>query len=221
MPKTQKIKENTPILQVLQQIKDGTLPPRAVPKEMMALIVGYLSFEGWNHSRIAQLLGFSEKNAQRAHREFEKMIQLVTSVEFVRRKIGCFMYAADNQVAALIGIARDPGTPISEKIAAEASAWKIRVDTVTLLQRLGVLPMQAQKINADVFHHSVELERSPEEMRKLLENIEQEGEEAGVLDEAVKKKIESIRVKIQEVEINRDIVELVQTTEKKEASDEQ
>ena len=42
-----------------------------------------------------------------------------------------------------------------------------------------------------------------------------------MLDEAVKKKIESIRVKIQEVEINRDIVELVQTTEKKEASDEQ
>ena len=44
---------------------------------------------------------------------------------------------------------------------------------------------------------------------------EQEGEEAGVLDEEVKKKIKSIKVKIQQVESSRDIIELKQTTENK------
>lgn len=221
MAKPKKVDENTPLLQILQQVKDKTLPPRFIPKELKPLIVGYLTLEGWGHSQISQLFETNEKNVQRAHREFEKMVQVTTSLEFVRKKIGYLICAADNQVASLIRLARAPGTPIPERIAAEANAWKIRTDTVTLLQRLGVFPMQPQRIDANVFHHSAELEQSPEEMRKLLENIEQEGKEAGILDEEVKKKIKSIRVKIQEVEISRDIVELKQTTEKKEESNEQ
>ena len=219
MTKPKKI-EDRPLLQTIQQLKDKTLPARFIPDEMKALIVGYLSFEGWTHSQIAQLFELNEKNIQRAHRQFEKMIQVTTSLEFVRKKIGYFICAADNQVAALIRIARASGTSIPEKIAAETSAWKIRVDTVTMLQRLGVFPIQPQRIDANVFHHSAEMEESPEDMRKLLENIEQEGEEAGVLDEEVKKKIKSIRVKIQKVEISCDIAELKQATEKKEESNE-
>jgi hypothetical protein len=213
MSKSIKVKENTPLLQILQQIKDKTLSPHLVSKEMMTLIVGYLSLEGWTHPQIAQLFEFSEKQAQRAHREFEKMVQVATSLEFIRKKIGYFICASDNQAAALIRIARASGTAIPEKIAAESAAWKIRIDTVTVLQRLGVFPIQPQRIDANVFHHSAEFEQTPEEAMKLLENIEKEGKAAGVLDEEVRKKIKSIKVKIREVEISRDIAELKQTTE--------
>ena len=206
-------------MQILQQIKDKTLSPRLVPKEMVSLIVGYLTLEGWTHPQIAQLFEFSEKNAQRAHREFEDMVKATTSLEFVRKKIGYFMCAADNQVAALIRIARASGTPIAEKISAEATAWRIRVDAVTVLQRVGVFPMQPQRIDANIFHHSAESEHSPEEMRKLLENIEEEGKSAGLLNEEVKNKIKAIQVNIQAFEINREMIELKQTTEMKGESD--
>lgn len=220
MAKPKKINEDTPMLQILQQIKDKTLPPRLVPKEMKALIVGYLSFEGWTHPQIAQLFEFNEKNAQRAHRDFEKMVQVVTSLEFVRRKVGYFICAADNQVAALLRIARSPDTANPDRIAAEAKAWDIRKDIITTLQSLGFLPRQPQQISADLFHHTADAEQSPEEMIKLLDTIEQEGLEAGVLDEEVKKKIKSIKVKIQQIEISQEITELKKETEKKENPDE-
>jgi len=220
MAKPKKIKEDTPMLQILQQIKDKTLPPRFVPKEMRALIVGYLSFEGWTHPQIAQLFEFNEKNAQRAHRDFERMLQVTTSLEFVRKKVGYFICAADNQIAALLRIARSPSTADSVKIAAEGKVWEIRIGTITTLQSLGYLPRQPQQINADLFHHLDDTEQSPDEMKKLLENIEEEGLESGVLDEEVKKKINAIKAKIQQVEISQEITELKKETEKREESDE-
>lgn len=220
MAKPKKTKEDIPILQMLQQIKDKTISPHHVPKEMLPLLVGYLTLEGWTHPQIAQLFEFSEKNAQRGHRDFEDMVKITTSLEFVRKKIGYFMCAADNQAAALIRTARAHGTPISEKIAAESAAWKIRLDTVMMLCRLGVFPMQAQRIDANVFHHSDDMAQSPEEMTKLLDNIEQEGTETGALNKEVMNKIKSIRVRIKEVEIKRDIIALKQATEKKGEPDE-
>lgn len=221
MGRHKKIEEGASVQQILQMLKDKTISGRFVPLDKRAEIVGYLSLEGWTHSQIAQLFEFSEKNVQRALQEFRRQNQTATSPEFMRERIGYFLCASDNQVAALLRLARSLQTSTKQKIEAEFAAWKIRLDTISKLQSLGFLPIQPQQINADLFHHSAEaLGDSPIEMKKLIENIEHEGRQAGVIDDVVREKIEMIKVKIQQIEVSREIINLKQETEKKGESNE-
>ena len=222
MGRHKKIDENTPIQQILQQLKDKTIRPKAVPIKKRAMVMGYLSLDGWSHPQIAQLFECDEKTVQRRLKDFESTNQVTTDVDFIKRKVGYFLVAAENQISALLRIARSVATSNVEKIAAEHSAWKIRMDVMTKLQSIGYLPMQPQKVNADFYHHMIdEREQSPEEMRKLLESIEREGREAGVLDEVLLGRIETIKVKIRQFEMTKEIIELKQEAERKENTDEE
>jgi len=214
-------KEDVSVLKLLQQIKDKALSPRLISRDMRPLMIGYLILDGWSHSQIAQLFECSEKTIQRDLKDFETINQASPSPEFIRRKVGYFLVAAENQIAALLRIARSPNATNPEKIASEVAVWKIRVDMMTKLQSLGFLPMQAHQVNADITHHlSDAQEQSPQELRQLLDDIERDGKEAGVLNNDAEKRIKAIRVKIQQVELSQEVVELKKITEIKEDTNE-
>ncbi len=209
--------EEASVLKLLQQIKDKTLSPKNISRDMRPFMIGYLILDGWSHPQVAQLFECSEKTIQRDLRDFETLNQVSPSPEFIRKKVGYFLAASENQIAALLRIARSPNASNPEKIAAEVSAWKIRVDTMSKLQSVGYIPIQAHQVNADIVHHlSDAQEQTPEQLRLALDDIERDGKEAGVLDSVAEKQIKAIRVKIQRFELSQEIVELKNETKTKE-----
>jgi len=217
MASQKQINNDTPVLKLLQQIKDKTLSPKLVPKDIRPLMVGHLILDGWSHPQVAQLFECSEKTIQRNLSDFERMNQITVNPEFIRKKIGYFMAAAENQIAALLRIARSQTASNQEKIAAEVSAWRIRVEAITRLQSIGIFPIQAHQVSADIVHHLSDAEeQSPQQLRLILDDIERDGKDAGVLDNEAEKRIKAIRVKIQQVELSQEIVDLKTKTENKE-----
>lgn len=213
--------ENISIREVIQGLKDKTLSARDIPEDKKALTIGYLHFDGLSHPQLAELFGVSEKSIQRGMRHFKEMMAISPELQFIKREVGYFLSSAENQVGALLRIARSPNSTASEKIIAENSAWRIRVDVISKLQSIGYLPIQSQHIDADLFHHLADSpEQTPDEMRKVIEGIEQDAKESGVLSSGVKTKIEAIRLKIQKFEVTREIVDLKNETESKGESDE-
>jgi len=210
MTKRKKLDETTPILQILQGLKDGSCAPEAVPKELIPIIVGYLVFEGWTYPQISQLLGSYDKKVQRARGDFEEMVKATTSLEFVRRKVGYFIAAADNQIGALIRIARSPDASNADKIAAENAAWKIRVDVFSKLQSVGYLPIQQPQISADLFHHVVdESEDEAVSNRNMLFDIENALQKAGTLDETIQARVRILKLKVEKLEVSSEAAKLL------------
>jgi len=221
MPKHKITDENISVREVIQGLKDKTLSPKNIPEDKKALTMGYLHFDGWSHPQLAELFGVSEKSIQRGMRHFKEMMATSPDLQFIRREVGYFLSAAENQVGALLRIARSPNSTASEKIIAENSAWHIRVDVMSRLQSIGYLPIQSQNINADIVHHLSDAEeQTPEQLRLTLDDIEREGKEVGVLDVDAEKRIKAIRVKIQQLELTQEIVNLKKETQKKEDENE-
>jgi transposase len=209
--------KEVPVLKLLQQIKSKTLSPKLVSRETRPLIIGYLILDGWSHPQIAQLFECSEKTIQRDLKDFETIHKVLPGVEFIHRKVGYFLAAAENQIAALLRIARSPNASNPEKIASEVAAWKIRVDAISKLQSLGYLPIQASQVNANIVHHlSDAQEQSPQELRVVLDDLERDGKEAGVLDQELEKRIQAIRIKIQQLDVTQEISKIKTETENKE-----
>jgi len=217
--KNQNIVE-VPTLKLLQQIKNKTLSPKLVSREIRSLMVGNLVLDGWSHPQIAQLLECSEKTIQRDLQNFEDTNKVSPSPEFIRKKVGYFLVAAESQIVALLRIARSPNATNTEKIASEIAVWKIRVDMISKLQSLGFLPSRPTEIVGDVFYHS-DKESTPEEMLQMVTAIEESSKEAGILDKEVKTKIKSLKARIEKSEIALEIKQLQDTDNKKEDSDEQ
>jgi|GEM_PF-1913390 len=214
-------KNDVSVLKLLQQIKDKSLSPKLVTRDMRPLMIGYLVLDGWSHPQIAQLFECSEKTIQRDLKDFETLNQISPSPEFIRKKVGYFLAASENQISALLRIARSPNATNPEKIASEVAAWKIRVDTMARLQSIGFLPIQAHQVNADIVHHLSDVEeQTPEQLRLTLNDIEREGKEVGVLDVEAEKRIKAIRVKIQQLEVTQEIVNLKKETQKEEDENE-
>ena len=220
MARRKSLKDEATVKEIVQGLKDKVISSKDIPEDKKALTMGYLHLEGWSYSLIAELFSCCEKSVQRGMRRFKDMVGLSADIDFIRREVGYFLTAAENQVGALLRIARSPNSFNKDKVAAEDAAWKIRVEVLTKLQSLGFLPIHSPHISADLYHHMDDREQTPEELRKLVETIEQDGAESGVLDEEVKKKIESIKFKIQQFEVHREITVLKQETEKKEMKDE-
>jgi len=215
------VDEKTPMREVIEGLKNKALSLKDVPDYKKAMTIGHLHFEGWSHPQLADLFGSSEKTIQRSMKDFKDIMAVMEDAKFIRREIGYFVAAAENQIGALLRVARSPNSSNQEKIVAEMSAWKIRVDTLTKLQSVGLVPAQVPQVNASITHHLSDAEeQTPEQLRLTLNDIEREGKEVGVLDVEAEKRIKAIRVKIQQLEVTQEIVNLKKETQKKEDENE-
>ena len=201
-----------PTLKLIQQIKNKTLSPKLVSREIRPSMVGYLILDGWSRTQIAQLFECSERTVRRYVEDFEETNKISTSPEFVRKKAGYFVVASENQIAALLRIARSPNTSNPERIAAEVSAWKIRVDTLTKLQDLGFLPTHTHQI--DLYHHS-DGEESLEEVKAKIVSIENIAQECGNLSPEIAGKINKLKLKIEKIEAQDIAIKLLEEQKSK------
>jgi len=162
-----------PVAAVLQRIKDGTLPPRALDKDQRQRCVEALLLEGSSCVQMAQLLQCSEKTIQRDVTEIKiRNAASPPSVELARQLIGDYLLKLQAHHAYLMRLARIKEASVAERTQAEAAAAKLLNDFIDRLQSLGYLPQRPQQVIGDVVHRLDGVHSEP-----TLEELEQQYQE--------------------------------------------
>ena len=78
------------------------------------------------------------------------------------------------------------------------------------MQSLGYLPSAPQKIESDIYHHdeTENEEKTLTELKEELTLLEKIATDNGVLDDATKTKINSLKLRIEQADIAQDITNL-------------
>lgn len=199
--------KDKPILNLIQQIKDGTVEPSVLTKDERQQCVEVLVLEGYAPSQIAQLVNRSEKTIKRDIAEIRSRNSLTPSMELMKQLVGDLIMKSEAHQTRLTRLARTNEGSVSERSQAEYMAWRVVKERTEALQSLGYLPMQPQKVVGDIFHHlSIgEEEKTLAQIEKDILEIEKVAEEAGSLDQALEKKLVHYRHKLSEAKLNHEV----------------
>lgn len=209
-------KEEVPVYKILKQIKDGTLQAKELSKEMRQECVEVLALEGYSVSSVAQLLDKSEKTIKRDLEDIWQRNSKRPTPEIALSLIAELIEKSKSQTAHLMRLSRSNEGDVQERINAERLAWEIQNQTVERLQSLGYLPQAPQKIVGDIYHHedSLSEEKTLEELKEELSQLEKVAAENGILDETAKLKIAALKLRLEQAGISKDLTQL--TKEKQE-----
>jgi len=195
-------KDERPILELIQKIKDELVEPRLLSKEERQQCVEVLLGEGMNESTIAQILKRSEKTIYRDMSEIRQRNAVVPSIELAKQMTGELLTNARIHHAYLMRIARNKESSASDKIQAELSAWRVLNELVERLQNLGYLPMQRQAVTNDVYYHMVDdSEKSFEEIKGMITEIETISSEKGGMPKEIEEEIGKLKTKVSKAEL--------------------
>ena len=147
------LKDEQPVFSLIQQIKDGTVAPETLTKELRGRCVEVLLGEGYTVATMAQILKRSEKTIKRNIEDIRERNAISPDINLAKKIIGeMVMYARINR-DYLMKLARIKDASVSEKAQSEYYAFKVLVELLTKLQTLGYLPTKPQAIVGEVFHH--------------------------------------------------------------------
>lgn len=160
-------KPEKPILDMIQQIKDGKLDPRTLDKEERQCCLEVMLQEGLVVPTLAQILKMSDKTIRRDIKDIRLRNSFTPSVDFLKETAGELLTYARIHRDHLMRLARLKEASVMERAQAEMYAAQVFLNTVTKLQSIGYLPEQAQTIVGDIFHHNVP------DLKTLKEGIHQ------------------------------------------------
>lgn len=208
--------EEKSILSIIQDIKDGTLNPRTLSKDVRQRCVEFLDSEGYKEAQIAQILMRCEKTVYRDLMDIENLNSMAPSVEGAKKIIGNMFQKAMVHHKYLMRLARSTEATHGERAQSEFLAWRTLKEVVEKMQTLGYLPQKPQEIIEDIFHHIEDAndERSIAEAKSVLTDIETVAKIAGTLDPETEAKIKALKSKIEKAEINNDVNKLTKEIDK-------
>lgn len=186
---TQQENEDQPTHSLIEKIKDGSLDPRTLGKDMRQQCVELFQFEGYGIPAIAQILKRSDKTIKRDLAEICERNQLKPDLDFVWRQVGeMVMYARINR-AHLMRLARSKTGKTSERAQAEYYAHRVSLELIERLQSLGYLPSQAQAIVGDFYHYVDDgvIDSISAQAAEMEEMIAQAGEVPALVHEELNK----------------------------------
>lgn len=140
-------------LSLLQKIQAGTVEPKCIRPAERRLIVSYLMADGYSTADIAQILKVSDRSIERDKKAIREANALSADPELVERMAGRLVCEAELSIQRIRKTARDKSTPQAVRIEAEHRCYQIASDMITSLQRLGYLPIAAQRLQADFTHN--------------------------------------------------------------------
>lgn len=159
------------VLQILREIKTGTLDPKILRAEDRQACVTHLGLEGATVPEMAQLLGVSDRTIARDRKAIQQQHAIHTDPTLAPLIAGRLMQEAETSNARLRRIGRDPQTPPAVKVASELAAYEVYDKFAQRLQSLGILPQIASRLHADVTHHTGDL-TSLDDLRCELARID-------------------------------------------------
>ena len=201
--------EEEPILSIIQQIKDGRLNPKTIPKETRQQCIGVLLAEGYTESAIAQILSRSEKTISRDLAELRVRNALTPDINLAKQIVGDMFQKAMAHHKYLMRLARATDASYGEKAQSEYLAWRVLREAVEKMQTLGYLPIKPQEVVSDIYHHNEGGDKKTyDELRKDLQDIERVAIETGTLDLKIQDGIKLLQQRIAKAEIVEEIAEL-------------
>lgn len=194
--------EEESILTLLQRIKDNLFDPRLLTKEQRLLCVEILKGEGLTEVAIAQILKVSTKTISRDLLIIRDRKGFAPNLPFVKQMAGEIVHMARIHRDYLMRLARSRDASTSEKVQAEYSAWLVLNQCVDRLQEIGYMPSQPKQIVGDFYHHMTDdSDRSLNEIKKMIIEIEAVSTETGAMSPEVEEEINTLKAKIAKAEI--------------------
>lgn len=214
-------KDEQPIFSLIQQIKNGSVAPETLTKELRQCCVEVLLGEGYSVATMAQVLKRSDKTIKRDIEDIRERNAITPDINLAKKIIGeLVMYARINR-DHLMKLARIREASVSEKAQAEYLAFKVLAELVGKLQTLGYLPSKPQAIVGEIFHHvdSSGQEISFSELRKMVEEVINTAKETDTLTPELQEEAKSLTLKIEKAEMAFQISSLKEKRVKKEDQD--
>ena len=209
MPNDNQDHDEQPILSIIQQIKNGTLDPKTLPKEKRQLCVEVLDNEGCIHAQIGQLLKITDRTVRRDLEDIGKRNALPSDINLAQRIIGNMSQKAMVHHSYLMRLARSPDASIGEKAQAEFLAWRVLKEFVEKMQSLGHLPLQPQAVVSDIYHHNEGGDnKTYEQLKQDIKEVERVARETGTLDLKTEEGIKLLLQRIEKAEISEKITDL-------------
>ena len=207
-------KESAPVLALIQDIKDGRVDPSTINKEMRQLCVEMFMSEGYPRAHMAQILKRSEKTIKRDIDDIYLRNSMNPDLNLLKQIVGKLTMSAEIHRNHLMRLARVKGSSVSEKAQAEYFAFKILTETVRCMQSLGYLPSQPQAVVGDIsLHVNQGDEKSFDELRGELIDIEKISRESGSISDELKKEVLQISQQIEKAEITQKIRKIQENSE--------
>lgn len=205
--------EEMPALKILKQIDSGELIPKELTVQQRRQCVEVLKLEGRSYAAIAKMLDCSEKTIQRDWDEICKKNAQKPSPELALKLIAQLIMKANAKEDYLTRLANSKDGSMQEKAQAMYYASKVLLETIQLLQSMGYVPTQPAQIVGDIYHHTDE-DIDLDDLKKEVVKIEKIISEEGIDNPAIKQKLEALKNKIEQGEINQGVTDL-----KKEVSE--
>ena len=204
--------EEQSIISIIQEIKQETLNPKTLSKDVRQRCVEFLISEGYTEAQVAQILRRSEKTVSRDLAEMRARNAITPSVDWAKQIAGDLYQKAITHHRYLMRLARSSDATYSDKYQSEFLAWKILKELIEKFQTLGYLPLKPQHIVEDIFCHAdgADSERNIAEARSALEAIEKASKESGKFDVETENKIKTIKAKIEKIEVSDEIGKLIE-----------
>ncbi|MGA2775128.1 MAG: DeoR family transcriptional regulator [Candidatus Omnitrophota bacterium] len=210
MPDDNHDHDEQPILSLIQQIKDGTLNPKTLPKEVRQSCVEFLDSEGcMQHAQIAQFLKITDRTVRRDLEEIDDRNALTLDIKQSKRVLANMSQKAMVHHSYLMRLARSPDATIGEKAQAEFLAWRVLKEFVEKMQSVGYLPQKPQELISDIYHHSEGGDsKTYEQLKNDLQEIERVARETNTLDLKTEEGIKLLLQRIEKAEISEEIADL-------------
>lgn len=160
------------VLDVLRELRAGTLPPDQLSIETRRACVSYLHREGGTAEEIAPLVGVSERSVYRDLDNIRKENALVVDEGFAAQVAGELVREARASIRRIRRVAGAKQTSASVQIEGEKSCFDVLDRMVARLQSLGYLPSATQRVQAELTHHlaaTPNLDDLEAEVRRLSE----------------------------------------------------
>jgi transposase len=190
----------TPILVTIQRIKDGTINPKALTKEIRQQCIEILITQGYTQAQMAQIMDCSDKTIQRDINEIRKRNSLTPHVDLAKEIVGEMLSKARNYESELKQLARSKDGSLAERAHAQFLGWRVLKECVEKLQALGYLPQKPQEVIGNVRHTFVESEdKSFEEVQDIIRDIEMNL--ASDDDPALAEEVNKLKLKFETVKL--------------------
>lgn len=182
-------KNEIPILSLIQQVKDKTIDPKTLDKELRQACVEAFLVEGYSLSSMAQILNRSEKTIHRDIDDIRERNALTPNADLAKKLIGELLVYSRSHRDHLMRLARSKEGSISERAQAEYYAARVWLDLTGRFQSLGYLPSSPQAFVGNIFCHTDDAQVQKEAnslivQTKFLETILKESSASG--DESIK-----------------------------------
>lgn len=197
--------EDTPVLQILKQIKDGVIDPKKLDSEIRQSCVEHLwCVEARTVAEMAHIFDVSDKTIRRDQDVIRERNAKKSSTDYTVKVFGELLEKATSAHENMMRISRSPDASAQEKAQAGFYAWKMIKEQIEIAQSLGVAPSEALKIEANIRQE----EETPSQLKEELVRLEGIVNAKGIVDSKIAELIEAIKGQIALAEAKAGIREL-------------